>query len=274
MPRRAAVRYALPPVPQPLDQLPQSIRTRGTTTWLAGQRVPALLVHPHWDEQLQRATRPAPVLIWMHGRTVNKELDPGRYLTLARAGIASCALDLPGHGQRSQPELQAPEQTLRVVAQMVDELDAVVDDLRALPDFAGPNIALGGMSAGGMAALVRLTRLHPFAAALVECTTGSWRWQHGRAMFHPDLVEAMDPIRHLEGWREIPILGLHNQLDQWVPIEGQREFFKALQERARHPDYVVLHEFPETGAPFEHSGFGRLGRQAKEMGSAFLARVL
>jgi len=34
----------------------------------------------------------------MHGRTANKELDPGRYLRLIRAGIAVCAIDLPGHG--------------------------------------------------------------------------------------------------------------------------------------------------------------------------------
>jgi alpha-beta hydrolase superfamily lysophospholipase len=261
-------------MPQPLEQLPKSVLERGLTTRLVNGTVPALLVHPHWDAAAQRATRTAPVLIWMHGRTVNKELDPGRYLNLARAGIASCAVDLPGHGERADPALQAATSTLRVVAHMVSEIDAIVADLQATGYFTGQRLALGGMSAGGMAALVRLTRPHPFSAALVESTSGNWRYQRHREMFDAELAQAMDPIQHLQGWTDIPILGLHSQLDEWIPVVSQREFFDQLRARSAQPDSIVLHEFPQTGAPFEHSGFGRLGRTAKDLGAAFLARYL
>ncbi len=239
-----------------------------------GRDVPALVVNPRWAPDDDQAASPVPVLVWMHGRTVNKELDPGRYLRLARAGIASCALDLPGHGERADPARQDAASTLGVVAQMVEELDGVVADLAALPGFAGQPMALGGMSAGGMAALVRLTRPHGFAAALVESTTGDLRSQARRTAFRPDLSDVLDPLTHLDGWREIPVLGLHSQKDAWVPIEGQRAFFEALRARAHHPERIVLHEFPETGAPFEHSGFGRLGGVAKDLGTEFLAREL
>jgi alpha-beta hydrolase superfamily lysophospholipase len=260
-------------MPQPLGQLPQSVLALSRHA-LLGDGVPALLVHPHLDRDAGRASRPAPVLVWMHGRTVSKELDPGRYLRLARAGIASCALDLPGHGERFDAELQDPARTLEVVERMAAELDAVVADLERSGEHAGCRRAVGGMSAGGMAALVRLTRPHAFDAALLECTTGSWRWQRSRAMFDPVRVAAMDPIEHLAGWRDIPLLALHNQGDEWVPVDGQREFVEAVRARSARPDTVRMAEFAATGAPQEHAGFGRCAPEAKERATRFLAETL
>ena len=260
-------------MPQPFGQLPQSVLALSRGTRL-GDGVPALLVHPHLDRATGRVTRPAPVLVWMHGRTVTKELDPGRYLRLARAGIASCALDLPGHGERFDEALQDPARTLEAVERMAGELDGVVADLDRSGDHEGCRRAVGGMSAGGMAAMVRLCAPHAFDAALVECSTGSWRWQRSRAMFDPVRVAAMDPIEHLAGWREIPFLALHNELDEWVPVAGQREFVDALRARASRPGSVLMTVFGETGAPQEHAGFGRFGGQAKDAGAGFLAEHL
>lgn len=261
-------------MPQPFDQLPSSVLALSRSERLAGGAVPALVVHPHLDRASGRASRPAPVLVWMHGRTVTKELDPGRYLRLARAGIASCALDLPGHGERIEAALQEPSRTLEVVERMAGEIDAVVSDLASTGEFAGMPMAIGGMSAGGMAALVRLCRPHAFAAAVVECTTGSWRWQRSRAMFDPVRVAAMDPIEHLPGWRDIPFLALHNELDEWVPADGQREFVAALRARSARPADIELHAYGATGAPNEHAGFGRFASDAKDRVTAFLARHL
>lgn len=261
-------------MPQPIGQFPSSLRAKARWSRLAGGRVPALLVHPHWDAHAGRVTEPAPVLVWMHGRTVDKELDPGRYLRLMRAGIASCALDLPGHGERRDEVMQDPSRTLDIVAQMVDELDPVVADLESSGEHAGHRMAIGGMSAGGMATLSRLTRPHPFAAALVECTIGSWRWLRNRQMFDPARVAALDPFVHLDGWRDVPLLALHNRLDEWIPVEGQAEFVEAVRARSAHPGEVELHVYGATGAPFEHSGFGKMASDAKERGTHFLERHL
>ena len=60
---------------------------------LGRAKVPAMLSHPDWRT-------PRPTVLWMHGRTVSKEIDNGRFLRFVRAGIASVSLDLPGHGER------------------------------------------------------------------------------------------------------------------------------------------------------------------------------
>lgn len=251
--------------------LPASVRERARRESFAG--VPALVVHPAFTVDGGWHGAPAPVLVWMHGRTATKELDPGRYLRLVRAGIASVALDLPGHGARLDLALQSPERTLEFVERMAEEIDGVVDATSATGWFDLDRIAIGGMSAGGMAALIRLCRPHRFRAACVECTTGSFAWQRHRATFDPARAARLDPIAHLDAWRAVPLLVLHNELDEWIAVDGQREFVEALRARGLGRD-VELHVYGETGAPHEHSGFGRLAADAKDRQTAFLVRHL
>jgi alpha-beta hydrolase superfamily lysophospholipase len=260
-------------------RFPAALAERSKTARLAG--VPALLSHPDWKT-------PAPTAIWMHGRTVSKELDPGRYLRWIRAGVAACALDLPGHGERTVQGHDTPERTLDVVAQMVLEIDGVVAALGA-PEYRGffdsARMALGGMSAGGMAALRRLCDPHPFVCAMVESTTGDLG-----ALYHPDAarpwpvkhsrerIAPLDPSRHLDAWRPIPLLVLHSEADRSVPFAGMRGFVERLRERYRSlgadPAMIELVTWPQTGAPDEHSGFGRFSNDAKNAQTAFLGKHL
>ena len=94
--------------------------------------VPVLLAHPDWDSCV-------PVVLWLHGRTANKELDPGRYLRWIRAGFAACAIDLPGHGERSVAAMQDPDATPDVLAQAVGEIDGVVEQLADRAWGGAPN---------------------------------------------------------------------------------------------------------------------------------------
>ncbi len=258
-------------MPDVSGALPASVREKSRVVEFAG--VPALVVHPAFAADGAMHGGPAPVLLWMHGRTASKELDPGRYLRLVRAGIASVALDLPGHGARFDEALQQPERTLEFVERMAGEIDGVVAAMAATEWFAMDRVAVGGMSAGGMATLIRLCAPHAFRAACVECTTGSFAWQRHRAMFEPQRAARLDPIRHLESWRAIPLLILHNTLDAWVAVEGQREFVDALKARGVAKD-VSMHEYGETGAPHEHSGFGRFAGDAKDRQTNFLVKHL
>ena len=252
--------------------LPVSVRERARHEVFAG--VPALVVHPAFAADQELHGGRAPVLIWMHGRTANKELDPARFLRLVRAGIATVSLDLPGHGARHDDELQQPARTLEFVEQMAGEIDGVVEAMRATGWFDDTRMAIGGMSAGGMATLVRLCSAHRFRAACVECATGSFAWQRHRAMYDAQRAARLDPIAHLDGWRAIPLLVLHNELDAWVAIDGQREFVETLRVRTGRPELVEMHEYAETGAPFEHSGFGRFASDAKDRQTNFLLKNL
>jgi alpha-beta hydrolase superfamily lysophospholipase len=261
-------------------RFPAALASQARSSMLGGT-VPALLAHPDWK-------RPAPVAIWMHGRTVNKELDPGRYLRWIRAGIAVCAVDLPAHGERAELERQSPSRTLEVLAQMVAEIDQIVESL-ADPKWGGAfdldRMAIGGMSAGGMAALRRLCDPHPFVCAAVEATTGNLA-----ALYHPDAarpwpvshpaerVRPLDPMQNLDHWRPIPLLALHSESDRVVPIAGQREFIQMLRHRyaasGADAGMIEFMTWPETGAAEEHSGFGKFSNDAKNAQTDFLSRHL
>jgi dienelactone hydrolase len=252
--------------------IPRSLRANARWEKLVNGHVPAMLVHPSWEGETA-----APVVLWMHGRTVTKEIDPGRYLRWMRAGIGACAVDLPGHGERLDEALQQPERTLDVVKQMMDEIDPIVEALAAFPQFDPHRMAIGGMSAGGMAVIARLCREHPFRCASVEATTGSWSHQRRRAMFRnksEDEIAALDPIRHLDNWREVPFQALHTRADEWVTFEGQREFIDALRARYRDPSRIEFITFDETGAPYEHAGFGRYAAEAKDQQRDFFRKWL
>ena len=219
------------------------------------------MVHPESQAEQDR-DRPVPFLLWMHGRTATKELDPGRYLRLARAGIGSCAMDLPGHGERGSESGMRPEALLDNVEQAASEVDDVVTAL-GRKGFDLDRMAIGGMSMGGMVALVRLQRPHRFRAAILEATSGNWRVQHQRQFFDHESADRLDPIQHVDRWRELPVLAVHSRLDQWVEFEGQVAFLDALREQVAHPEWIELMALEETGAPHEHLGFGHRTNQVK-----------
>ncbi|MEM9662340.1 MAG: prolyl oligopeptidase family serine peptidase [Planctomycetota bacterium] len=218
-------------------QLPSALRQR--SRWMRLGGVPTLLATPDSE-------KPAPFVVWMHGRTADKELDPGRYLRWIRAGIAAVSLDLPGHGEREGPRLHGAESTPRVLSQMIDEVDSVLGALRespgaALLDF--DRVGIGGMSAGGMVTLRRLCDEHRFACAAVESTTGWLRelyqpsvggpsaWP---ASHDPKSIDRIDPRQRLDTFRPVPLLVLHSESDVTVPWPGMQAFLAALGDRYEH----------------------------------------
>lgn len=248
-----------------------------------GDDVPALLAHPDWENGEQ-----VPAVLWMHGRTVNKELDPGRYLRWIRAGIGAIAIDLPGHGERYEVRFQGPAHTLELIEQARGEIDSVLESVRSLGIFDITRLFIGGMSAGGMVALSRLCLPHAFVGVCIESTTGnlrdlyhppagtpgrSWPVEHD-----PSDIARVDPIQNLDGFTPIPLLALHNEGDAMVPVVGQRRFLDMLRAHylsiGADPGLVDLHTFSESGAPQEHAGFGRYANDAKNLQLAFIKRVL
>lgn len=250
----------------PASPMPRTLRAHAR--WLPLGPAPALVIHP----DPAGAESPRPFLLWMHGRTAFKEMDNGRYLRLLRAGIATVAIDLPGHGERSNEPLQASERTMEVIEAALAELPKVLRAIAALGTLDPSRAAIGGMSLGGMVALASLCRPHRFSAAVVEATTGDWTHLAG-AQHDPARSDAMEPARHLDRWQPLPVLAIHASLDEWIRIEWQRAFLERLRS-ANDGRPVDLIEFPRTGAPHEHIGFGTFGPQAKDACTEFLVRHL
>ncbi len=261
-------------MPQPLGQFPRSLQAH--SRWIRVGDVPCVCVHPHLDGTAPGSawpTAPMPTILWLHGRTACKELDPGRYQRHLAAGIASIAIDLPGHGERTIESMQEPGSLADVIEQCLAEIDAVADWAQHT-GFADPSAwAIGGMSAGGMVAACRLCGPHRFCALIMESSTGDLLSLPGAGDRGGLRLAALNPIDHLESWRSIPVLALHSERDRIVPIGGMRRFMEALKRRASDPSQITLHAWPSTGAPDEHAGFGRVAPEAKSMGTVFLQRV-
>lgn len=267
-------------------RFPAALASQARSVYLGEGKIPALLAHPDW-------ATPAPTVIWLHGRTVNKELDPGRYLRWIRAGIAACAIDLPGHGERLDQSLQGSASTLDLLERTIPEIDQVVP---ALADaawkgvFDSARFGIGGMSAGGMATLRRLCDRHPFRCAAVEATTGdigglmasrstdAASEQATSVARDGGRIERLDPMHHLSGWRPIPLLVLHSEADQVVPFAGMRRFVDALRgqyaAKGADPGMIELMTWAQTGAPYEHVGFGNFANDAKNAQTDFFRRLL
>ena len=251
------------------SELPSSIRDTATWMRLADQRVPAMIVRAGDEDE-----RPRPLLLWLHGRTVNKELDPGRPIRLTRNGISYCSIDLPGHGERYDQEFQKPDMVPEIIRQVMDEIDPVIDELVQMGIADRERLAIGGMSAGGMATLARLARPHGFHCATVEATCGKWEAMGHRGVVDESLMTTWDPMSNLDSWRSIPLLAIHARYDAWIPSDSQAEFIEAVRRRSSPQHDVRMHVFDRTGAPFEHVGFGKYSTVAKNMQSEFLQRWL
>jgi len=263
--------------------LPSALARQTRLDKLGPSHIPVLLAHPTWDPKSpgQSPVAPAPVCIWLHGRTVSKELDNGRYLRWIRAGIAACAIDLPAHGERFEADRQHSSRTLEIIAQVQHEIDEVLAGL-ADPRFAGAfdlsRVALGGMSLGGMITLRKLCDpAHPFCCAAVESTAGNL------ALMYKDRADksgiaAADAMAHIEAWRPIPLLALHSQADAVVPVACMSTFVDKLREhyQSQHadPNAIAFHTWTATGAPLEHNGFGKVAADAKTLQTDFLVKHL
>lgn len=275
-------------------ELPNGLRATVHIERLAADRtpfgdggIPALLAHPDdtWHQPGASPT-PAPTVLWMHGRTIRKEIDPGRYLRWKKLGIATCAIDMPAHGERANDQQNTSAGTLPMAEQAAQEVDLIIDAL-AHPRFHGAfdlnRIAIGGMSLGGMATLMRLCNIvggeHPFRCAILEATTGDLDSVGPRAKYSDEMVQRLSPINHLDKWKQpVPILAVHSALDEWVPIAGQRRFFSTLKARyielGADQNILQLHEWESTGAQGEHIGFGKHTNDTKNLENEFLRRWL
>jgi alpha-beta hydrolase superfamily lysophospholipase len=268
---------------QRFAEFPKYLSARARSVDLAG--VPAMVALP--DEE-ERGGRAVPAVVWMHGRTASKEMDPGRYMRWVRAGMAAVALDLPGHGERLDPAMQEPAATLDVLERMLGDLDGVVAALRDVAGIDAGRLGIGGMSLGGMVALRRLCEPHGFAAAAVEGTCG---WLEGvyfpgefgmptRAwpIDHPrERVRRLEATSNLAGMKPLPMLVLHSEADEMVAWEAQRRFVEDLRghyaSRGADPGLVRLKTWARTGAPREHIGFGSVSHEAKTLQTEFFAGV-
>ena len=256
-------------MPDLATTLPRSLVAQSRVLRLGCASTPTLLIHPRFNKEAEKPLEPVPFLLWLHGRTAQKELDSGRYLRLSRAGIATVALDLPAHGERAVPEKQTSQFSLEVIEELLGEIPDVLDALKQFPEFDLSRCAIGGFSLGGMTALAALCQPHTFRSALIEATSGDWS-QMESAKHDPVRAQRLEPLRHLDSWKPIPLMALHASEDEMVPVAPQRAFIEKIRAQTPANIPVAWEEFAHTGALKEHIGFGLFAAHAKTIGTQFL----
>jgi hypothetical protein len=272
------------PIPdERFKKLPRSLQAK-SKHMLLGNDVPALIVHPDLDNKF---LSPCPWVLWIHGRSVYKELDPGRYNRWVRAGIGTVAIDLPGHGQRFVEGAHSPSQTIQNLTQCLGEIPTILQSITDLNIFDMTKAAIGGMSAGGMITTRHICNPHNFLGASIECTTGDllglyfperpsesglWRIHHDR-----DEVEAIDTPTHIAKFKPIPFLAMHNKGDELIPHHIQSDFIQTLKQHyidnQADPNTIKLITYENTGSIQEHAGFGKYASEAKDVQLDFFKSI-
>lgn len=194
-----------------------------------------------------------PVVLFLHGFSVDKETHRREAESLAEAGFAAVLPDAPHHGARRSPVVDellaatgaaAHRILLRIVTEAVDEVPTLVDHFLG----AGhPSVAIAGISMGAFTALgaaARDRRLSPIVSIL-----GSPDWSPPYESAPADLqpILARDPRSEAARFPPRPLLVINAGLDRSVPPGPAREFAQTLAPAyAASPDRLVYREYPHS----------------------------
>jgi fermentation-respiration switch protein FrsA (DUF1100 family) len=186
--------------------------------------VPAIL-------QLPDSTAPVPGALLLHGWSSNKEQmaeTVGR--ALLERGIASLAIDLPLHGDRSEEEmLRGRVDPLRLLTEWKAALEEGVLALRYLSARAETDrqrLALVGYSLGSYVALAVAAR-ESRARAVVLAAGGDLPTGTPFTMLVRTLTDPLQLVRRLNGR---PLLMMHGRQDRTILPEQAERLFNAAAE--------------------------------------------
>jgi len=218
--------------------------------------VTALTVRP-----LSDGGRPAdgPLVLVIHGLGSRKERHLELCLLLARAGITACALDACLHGERSTPEAavlcQAPGSPA-FASFFTEAVSATAAELAPLAAHLGhERYGVVGHSMGGFVALLAAVEDARVEAVVSIAGSPDWAATARAAGLPPGELteaEALSPLRRADAYWPRPLLMLHGDADQTVPVGGHRRLHAALSAGAyaAAPDRLALVEYPGVGHDF------------------------
>ncbi len=179
---------------------------------------------------LPRAAPPAGVVI-LHGAGSSKENHHDFARAALATGFAAVAFDQRGHGDSEGP----------MDGRAVDDVVSMADLLRSRiagdPEGPMPAIALRGSSMGGYLALVSAAPARAAAVVAICPASGDGLRRglvNGRFTFNADrpALEALlveHDVRAAAGALEVPVLLLHAEGDEQVPVEHSRELAAVLR---------------------------------------------
>jgi dienelactone hydrolase len=213
----------------------------------ADEVVPALLTLP----DASGATDLAPAAVLLHGYSSNKERmasSIGR--ALARAGVASLAIDLPLHGAR---EMGVENMSLRNPLALVQKwrlaLAEVGDAIHYLAEHRAIDprrLALVGYSLGAYIAVVAAAT-NPLVRAVVLAAGGDLP---ERTPFAAIVRTIADPLRAVRALDGRPLLMVNGKNDRTVLPSQARALFESADEPKELHWYAGGHWPPQSAIDY------------------------
>ncbi len=189
-----------------------------------GERLPAVLLLP-------RAGGRAPVSLLLHGLSLDKERMAGMAgPALLLRGIASMALDLPLHGERSGGKEPTPSsnpfEMMRRWRAALAESALALRYLARRPDIDASKISLMGYSLGAFIGL-KVAAGNPQVRSLVLAAGGDLP---DSTPFIGFVRAIADPLKMVHNLRGRPLMMVHGKYDRSVTPAQAERLFKAASE--------------------------------------------
>lgn len=203
-----------------------------------------------------------PVAIIAHGFNGNHSSGRAYFATLCAMGYKCYAFDFPCGSDRSRSDANTMNMS---VADEAADLSAIVAHMRTLPDVDTTGIVIIGESQGGLAAVMaaaglkgqlsRLVLVYPAlcipdnwneaykSEADIPDTTRVWGVPLGRRFFKE--ARAIDVGAAMAGY-DGPVLIVHGDKDNVVPLEYSRRAAKAYADASLHVVFGAGHGFDKT----------------------------
>lgn len=234
--------------------------------------IPAILYKPREivrDELL-------PTIIFYHGWGSNKESQKFRGFTLASFGFQVILPDSIYHGERNPVDHEKVENMGKyfweVILNNIKEsetlVQAAIEKCQADPN----RIGVAGHSMGGYTASGFFSNNEKIKALAVLNGSCSWNYTNEQfaELFHikespiaprdQEKIDELDPYNRIEKLKNRPMLILHGEADEVVPVQGQRLFYQKMSENnatshLKYVEYPRLNHYVTTNMMEEVIGF-------------------
>lgn len=185
-----------------------------------GADITYLAVEP---EKADSETR---LVLCLHGLHSDKESMLETAYRFARRGFRAVAVELALHGEREGAATRAKGLETGYTATMTRIIEGSVADIVALLDhFGSGRVGVHGLSMGGVVAFAAVLADPRLATASIAMGSPDWVGileSMGVPPDHPQMVEIRQasPLSRAAGFAPRPLLMLHGDLDETVPIDG------------------------------------------------------
>ncbi len=219
--------------------------------------IPALLFQP------KNKTGQLHTIILYHGWSSSKESQRIRAFILCSLGYQVVVPDAIHHGERGLLDYADPNNVRdyfwSVVFKNINESGKIIDYTIKNNNANKDTITVLGHSMGGFTSAGIFTH-NPMVKAMVVIN-GSCNWSHTNSIFKEnpafvnsvdyeeieEKIESLDPMNNLDKIINRPILILHGEADNVVPIGSQHIFYEKLKPMYSHKEDIDFIQYPNLG---------------------------